>query len=156
MKLNISQAINRSGVARATFYKMMNEGQISTSTDGRGRKVVDTSELIRVFGELKKEPEGNSKNVQLNSSTATELDMLRQRIEFIEQQLKDKTVQLEETKERESKANERVDQLMRLLENNPSNASTGHRPGQSPEQSTPEPTSAPETGLRGLLKRVLG
>lgn len=51
-KLNISQAAKRVGVSRQTFYRHIEKKGISTSQDADGNPVVDTSELLRVYGEL--------------------------------------------------------------------------------------------------------
>ncbi|WP_410505823.1 helix-turn-helix domain-containing protein (plasmid) [Klebsiella pneumoniae] len=52
---NISEAARLVKVSRPTIYKMINSGKLSYTSvvkHGKGIKVIDTSELIRVFGSL--------------------------------------------------------------------------------------------------------
>jgi hypothetical protein len=52
-KVNISKAARLAGVSRATMYrKYIDNGVISIDSDREGNKVIDTSELVRVFGSL--------------------------------------------------------------------------------------------------------
>lgn len=52
-KVNISTAAKLAGISRVTLYKKhIQTGQISVDKDPRGRPVIDTSELLRVFGSL--------------------------------------------------------------------------------------------------------
>ena len=53
-KVSITEAIKLSGVSRSSFYgKYLKQGKISVTNGVDGKKEVDTSELLRVFGELK-------------------------------------------------------------------------------------------------------
>lgn len=52
-KVNISKAARLAGISRATMYrKYIDNGIISIDHDREGNKVIDTSELVRVFGSL--------------------------------------------------------------------------------------------------------
>jgi len=51
--VSISKAAKLSGKSRQTLYKHLQNGQLSLSTDVNGSKGLDTSELIRVYGQLK-------------------------------------------------------------------------------------------------------
>lgn len=53
--VSISEAARLANVSRPTLYKMLNSGKLtftSTVKAGKSVKVIDTSELIRVFGPL--------------------------------------------------------------------------------------------------------
>lgn len=50
MKIGPTEAAKISGVARSTIYKDMEEGRISFEKSGKGKKVIDASELERVYG----------------------------------------------------------------------------------------------------------
>ena len=53
-QLTISEAIKRSPVGKSQFYsKYVNGGLISISVDNSGKKFVESSELLRCFGEIK-------------------------------------------------------------------------------------------------------
>ena len=51
-QLNMTDAAKAAGVSRNTLYKKIKKGTISVTYDRHENKVIDTSELIRVFGEL--------------------------------------------------------------------------------------------------------
>lgn len=54
-KVSISEAARLVGISRPTIYKMLNSGQLnftSTVKAGKSVKIIDTSELIRVFGAI--------------------------------------------------------------------------------------------------------
>ncbi|MDM6836987.1 helix-turn-helix domain-containing protein, partial [Escherichia coli] len=54
-RVSISEAARLVKVSRPTIYKMINSGKLSYTSvvkHGKNTKVVDTSELIRVFGSL--------------------------------------------------------------------------------------------------------
>ncbi len=66
-KVNISEAARMAGKSRSHLYeKYINTGAITVETDRDGRKVIDTSELIRVFGD--EVVPDNSKDVVESSS----------------------------------------------------------------------------------------
>lgn len=39
------------GLHRSSLYQAVDEGRVSVEVDGRGQKVIDLSEMIRVYGE---------------------------------------------------------------------------------------------------------
>jgi hypothetical protein len=51
-KLNLSQAAKVTGKNRTTIWRHVNSGKLSAERDRDGLPFVDTSELIRVYGEL--------------------------------------------------------------------------------------------------------
>ncbi|TWV21426.1 helix-turn-helix domain-containing protein [Klebsiella quasipneumoniae] len=54
-RVSISEAARLVKVSRPTIYKMINSGKLSYTSvvkHGKNTKVIDTSELIRVFGSL--------------------------------------------------------------------------------------------------------
>ncbi|MBU2741761.1 hypothetical protein [Acidithiobacillus albertensis] len=52
-KVNISEAARMAGKSRSHLYeKYINTGAITVESDRDGKKVIDTSELLRVFGAL--------------------------------------------------------------------------------------------------------
>lgn len=57
--VSITEAIKLSPIGKTHFYKnYLKTGKIST-VEKSGRKLIDTSELLRVFSELKSEPPVN-------------------------------------------------------------------------------------------------
>ena len=63
-QVNITQAAKLAGVARTTLYNTyIKAGKITVTKDRSGHKCIDTSELLRVFGELQ-----NDEAVQLDNT----------------------------------------------------------------------------------------
>ncbi|WP_335919109.1 hypothetical protein [Shewanella algae] len=52
-KLNLSQAALSVGKSRVTLWRHIKSGKLSAERDRDGNPLVDTSELLRVYGELK-------------------------------------------------------------------------------------------------------
>lgn len=50
-KLTLIQAAQQGWPSRATLYRAVKNGKVSAEKDDRGAIVVDTSELMRVYGE---------------------------------------------------------------------------------------------------------
>ena len=61
MILSVSEASKRFKVSRAKLYRMRDNGQISFVQKINGTTGIDTSELIRVFGENKNEQNSETK-----------------------------------------------------------------------------------------------
>ena len=59
-KVNLSQAAKLTGKNRTTIWRHIHSGKLSIERDRDGLPFVDTSELIRVYGEL--EPIATGKN----------------------------------------------------------------------------------------------
>lgn len=110
-KYSISDAATLYKKSRATLYKDIKGGVISRGNDG----LIDFSELLRVYGEpyAKKgvkrinTPEIQDDNTgKYNEETVVEL---KNQIHFLKQQL-------EKAEDRESKANQRIDTLLTLID----------------------------------------
>jgi hypothetical protein len=125
-KLSISEAIRLSGVSRSQFYtKYINKGVISVTVDD-GKKLIDTSELIRVFGNIQL---SDSINEQGRTTENTEKQADKNKIiELLEHQLvearareqeaKDREMLLrKETQERENWLKSQLEKAAHLLEN---------------------------------------
>lgn len=54
-KLTLGRMAKLYGLHRSTLYEAVEKGRVSASFDGKGQRVVDLSEMIRVYGE----PPGN-------------------------------------------------------------------------------------------------
>lgn len=110
-KLSISDAALLYKKSRATIYKDIKNGNLSRDASGE----IDFSELIRIYGEPKKQKTRkrlqddtaqDTKTSEYNENTIQEL---KNQIYFLKQQL-------EKAEEREEKANTRIDTLLTLIE----------------------------------------
>jgi polyhydroxyalkanoate synthesis regulator phasin len=53
-KVSISEAARLTGKSRTTLHRLIKAGELSTCSGARNAKMVDISELIRVFGDISK------------------------------------------------------------------------------------------------------
>ena len=110
MKVNLTKAAELAGLSRPYFYmQYVKTGKISTEKDGRGKPVVDTSELLRVFGRLTQETnteeqkltfENNDKTGVLETELAAvreQIAELRKDKAWLQGKVDQLTGQLEET-----------------------------------------------------------
>lgn len=57
-KLTIGRMANLYGLHRSTLHEAVAKGRVTAALDGKGQKVIDLSEMIRVYGE----PSGDSRH----------------------------------------------------------------------------------------------
>ena len=57
-ELSISAAARAAGVSRTTIQKAIKTGRLSATTNAAGNRVIDLSELLRVYGPLQPIPQG--------------------------------------------------------------------------------------------------
>ena len=55
-KISISEAARLTGKSRTTLHRLIKTGELSTCYGDRNARMVDISELIRVFGTLEQRP----------------------------------------------------------------------------------------------------
>lgn len=94
--VNISEAAKLAGISRTYLYKKyINTGILSVSQDEKGNKVIDVSELIRVFGKIV------GVNIDVNEFSQVDTDkntFLQQKIEMLQEQLRAKEEVIEAQK----------------------------------------------------------
>lgn len=61
--LNLTAASRVAGVGRSTIVRALKSGRLSATTNEQGERVIDTSELVRVFGPLKSDGYPNEQAV---------------------------------------------------------------------------------------------
>lgn len=84
--VSITEAIKLSPIGKTHFYKnYLKTGKIST-VERSGRKLVDTSELLRVFGELKSEPPADVREQPTVNSTVP-TDEQRELVQTLKDQI---------------------------------------------------------------------
>ncbi len=97
-KLNLTEAAKSVGISRTTLYIHIKEGKISCETNEEGKRVIDTSELIRVYGDLRSDEHASEQSETLV------VQVLRDRIGDLEGQI----VDLKEDKEASRKREEEL------------------------------------------------
>ena len=126
-KVSITAAAKLAGVSRSTLYRAyIEKGLLSVSKDQQGKRCIDTSELLRVFGTLQGEAEQSDTSDNMGQSDATPSDSVGQpekspqsNESALELELKLTKEQLEESRSREEWYKKQIDNLtdtMKLLE----------------------------------------
>lgn len=89
-KVSISEAARLTGKSRTTLHRLIKTGELSTCYGNRNARMVDVSELLRVFGPLKQRPPEQvsgqpSERSDTGVSTQGEqvIEQLRQEVEHL-------------------------------------------------------------------------
>lgn len=115
--VSISEAARLTGKARSTLHKYIKQGRLSTTTDqNTGKKNIETSELIRVFGNISNLSATASASVtsvsKLQQETPNDTQSLQAKLQLLEQE----NTHLKAEKELLSKNLEDIRQAMLLIE----------------------------------------
>jgi len=107
-QVSISEAAKLTGKSRRTIQRYVATGKMSLSHNDATEKTIDISELIRVFGEIKKEnvtPVVTHKDVTMSHHVTDgddkkklENELLKKEIEFLKQRLEDKDAHIDSLK----------------------------------------------------------
>jgi len=127
-------------VSKTTVYKHLNKGRMSYRTDEDGHKLVDVSEVVRVFGE----PVLSSKPSATNDLNRELVNELKNRINSLEEKLSKRDEQLDKLLESLNNVTMRLEQHPTPTEAPPT------EPEPEPEQPKPEPKKK-----RSLFTRIL-
>jgi hypothetical protein len=100
-KVGAQRAAELTGRSKSTVQRAMNSGKLSFEIDGNGRRLIDASELDRVFGML---PQGagsapqetSSQNELQRAADMLEIERLKMRVRGLEEQLEMTREQLED------------------------------------------------------------
>lgn len=121
----VADAAVRVGKSRQTLFDKIKRGQLSATVNGDGIKVIDVSELLRVFGHLLSEDELSrnqaNKAVQpaassLITTLQLELELAKLRLVHAQKELETSNRQLEEMRVRERQGIEDRTQLLGVIE----------------------------------------
>ena len=84
----IKEAVTLTGKSRKTIYARMNAGQLSYTTGTDQRRMIDTCELIRVFGELSPITHQETLPItQVETGNNEVVTLLKKQIAMLEHQL---------------------------------------------------------------------
>ncbi|EMN3010761.1 DNA-binding protein [Providencia vermicola] len=133
--VSISEAARLTGKARSTLHKYIKQGRLSTTTDqNTGKKTIETSELIRVFGKISNLPTTISDSItsvsKLQPETQNDTQSLQAKLQLLEQE----NTHLKAEKELLSKNLDDIRQAMLLIES---------KLPTTPEPVAPVPTKKP-------------
>ena len=133
-RVSISEAARLASVSRPTIYKLIKSGELSYTSvvkHGKSVKVIDTTELMRVFGTLILDSERNSSGVKFDAlSTEVNSDFL-QDLQHQVALLQAENAGLKDAVNARDEHISSLRQAMQLLEH------------KQPPSEIPEPTTAP-------------
>ncbi|MGB1012410.1 MAG: hypothetical protein ACPGVP_22030 [Thiolinea sp.] len=109
--VNITQAAKLAGLSRSYFQrKYIKTGVISSTAGKDGQKEIDTSDLLRVFGEFKDTPEHSDSTVTsehqyIPQSTPQYIPSVQQQIRLAELEVENRMLreQMDEIKDQHAK-----------------------------------------------------
>ena len=113
--ISMSEASRRWAIGRTNLYRAVKSGRLNLSTRPDGTKGIDTSELVRVFGEPSHRTTANVPPMSGDDSPASEPDDREQPrtpspVNLLQAQVNQLSAQLEQANEREAR-------LLAMLEN---------------------------------------
>ncbi|EEW4395637.1 TPA: helix-turn-helix domain-containing protein [Escherichia coli] len=89
-KISISEAARLTGKSRTTLHRLIKTGELSTCHGARNARMVDISELIRVFGPLEHRPSeqfaaqvSEHSDTGVSAQTEQVIAQLRQEVEHL-------------------------------------------------------------------------
>lgn len=115
-KVGAQRAAELTGRSKSTIQRAMKSGKLSYEVDANDRRVIDVSELERVFGLVPQESETrNKQNVEAELEKATqmlEMERLKMRIRALEDQLDVANSQIEDLKEQRDQWQKQAQQVL--------------------------------------------
>ena len=123
--LTVAEAAVRVDKSRQTLFDKIKRGQLSATVNADGIKVIDVSELLRVFGNLLSDDDvkknqanrtGQSSSPDLTSTLQLELELSRLRLVHAEKELATANRQLEDMRVRERQSIDDRTQLLGVIE----------------------------------------
>lgn len=153
--LTVAEAAVRVDKSRQTLFEKIKRGQLSATVNADGIKVIDVSELLRVFGRLLSDDElsqnqankaGQPAASSLTTTLQLELELAKLRLAHAEKELETSNRQLEEMRVRERQSIDDRTQLLGVIERQtlllaaPKPAKTAARPS---AKATPAPAKRP-------------
>ena len=103
--LTVAEAARATGKDRSTIHRHVKDGRLSADKDALGRVVIDTSELLRVFGEFR--TDGQKPSARDNDASEA-IKALREELQSAREREQWFRVQLEAAQERIKELEQRM------------------------------------------------
>lgn len=100
-KVGAQRAAELTGKSKSTVQRAMNSGKLSYELDANKRRIIDVSELERVFGLSSPAKENSSSDVEAELKKATdmiEMERMKMKIKMLEDQLETSQETIEDLK----------------------------------------------------------
>lgn len=113
-KVGAKRAAELTGKSKSTIQRAMNSGKISYELDANDRRVVDVSELERVFGlDGVTSGSGDTDSAVMPSAlNAVEMERMKMKIKMLEQQVELAQEQIEDLKEQRDQWQKQASQVL--------------------------------------------
>jgi len=114
-KIGAQKAANMTGVSKATIQRAMKSGRLSYEVDENGQKMIDTSELERVFPIKADSASSSDAMIKAELQRATdmlEMERMKMRVRMLEDQLHLTQQALEDTKEQRDQWHKQAQQVL--------------------------------------------
>ena len=112
-KVGAKKAAALTGKSKSTIQRAMNDGKISYELDTNGYRVIDVSELERVYGLKQRQPAERAHNEDLErASTMIEMERLKMRVKMLEEQLDMAKSQIDDLKEQRDQWQKQASQVL--------------------------------------------
>ena len=113
-KVGAQRAAELTSKSKSTIQRAMNNGKLSYEMDNNDRRVIDVSELDRVFGlNQQSAAPGNTAENELEKATQMlEMERMKMRVKSLEDQLFTAHEQISDLKEQRDKWQKQADQVL--------------------------------------------
>lgn len=115
-KVGAQRAAELTGRSKSTIQRCMNNGKVSFEVDSAGRRVVDVSELDRVFGLEKQQPTTQMapavEHELEKAKQMLDMERLRMQMKALQDQLDAAHEQIEDLKSQRDKWQKQADQVL--------------------------------------------
>jgi len=112
-KVGAQRAADLTGKSKSTIQRAMKNGKLSYTTDMNGYRVIDVSELDRVFGLAQEAKPAKAVEHELEkASSLLEMERLRMRVKMLENQLEMANEQIDDLKDQRDQWQKQASQVL--------------------------------------------
>ena len=112
-KVGAQRAAVLTGKSKSTIQRAMNSGKLSYELDQNKRRIIDVSELERVFGIKQTSPEPQKQIIENNNiDAAVEKERMAMQIKMLEQQLSTAGEHIDDLKDQRDKWEKQASQVL--------------------------------------------
>ena len=111
-KVGAQRAAVLTGKSKSTIQRAMNSGKLSYELDQNKRRIIDVSELERVFGIKQTSPTPAAKSKDVDVEAAVEKERMAMQIKMLEQQLSTASENIDDLKDQRDKWEKQASQVL--------------------------------------------
>lgn len=130
-KFTVAELSKKYGIARTSIYDRMKNGTISYEIDDKNRKVIDLSEMQRVYGTPDSKPTSKADSTETDNTT---IELYKQLIEELRQDKQDAKVREERMYKEIETLKDKIDNLTLALGYTPLNNQPDSEPDNTNKQ----------------------